>query len=72
MPKTRVENSDQLKLTGLELGRVFNSRSGCMHAIHLKVSIAIVLKTRPKQHIDFLLLDIGPGFILLAFDNASR
>ncbi len=38
-----------------------------MHAIHFKFSIAIVLKTRPKQHIDFLLLDIGPGFTLLAF-----
>ncbi len=44
---------DKLKLTGQALGRVFNFRSGCMHTMHLLLSVAIrpnlELKTRSKQ-----------------------
>ncbi len=44
---------DKLKLTGQTLGRVFNSRRFCMHAMHLLSSLAIRpnldLKTQPKQ-----------------------
>jgi len=44
---------DKLQLTGQNLGRVFNSRSGCMCAMHLCCFEAkwpsLKLKTRPKQ-----------------------
>jgi hypothetical protein len=50
---------DKLKLTGLNLGRVFN----CMYAMHVLYSITIrpnlLLKTRPKQLLATLLLDIA-------------
>ncbi len=53
---------DKLKLTGRTLGRVFNSRRVCMHAMHLLSSVAIwpnlELKTRPKQLLGSLTLDI--------------
>jgi len=45
------------------LGRVFNFRSGCMHTVHLLPSVAIQpnleSKTRPKQLLGSLLLDIA-------------
>jgi hypothetical protein len=44
---------DKLQLTGQNLGRVFNSRSGCMCAMHLCYYEAklpnLKLKTWPKQ-----------------------
>jgi hypothetical protein len=57
---------DKLKLTGLNLGRVFISRSGRMQALQLLYIIAVrsnlELKTRPKQHLGSLLLEIAlPG-----------
>jgi hypothetical protein len=49
-------------LTGQALGRVFNSRSGCMHNMHLLCRIAmqpnLELKTQPKQLLGSLPLDI--------------
>ncbi len=54
---------DKRKLTGRTLGRVFNSRRVCMHAMHLLCSVAIQpnleLKTRPKQLLGSLPLDIA-------------
>ncbi len=54
---------DSLQLKGQNLGRVFNSRSGCMHATHLFGYEAklpnLKLKTRPKQFLGSLLLDIA-------------
>jgi hypothetical protein len=44
---------DKLQLTGQNLGRVFNSRSDCMSAMHLfcyeAEQLNLKLKTRPKQ-----------------------
>jgi hypothetical protein len=44
--------------TCLNLGRVYNSRGGCVHATHLFCSIgkltSLEWKTRPKQHYGFL------------------
>jgi len=49
--KTHV--TDKLQLRGQNLGRVFNSRSGCLCAAHLCSYEAkqprLKLKTRPKQ-----------------------
>ncbi len=61
---------EKLKLTGQTLGRVFNSRRVCMHAMHLLNSVAIrpdlELKTRPKQLLGSLPLDIVlPGICKL-------
>jgi hypothetical protein len=43
----------KLKLTGRNLGRVFNFRSGCMHAVNLYCHEAkgtnLELKTWPEQ-----------------------
>ncbi len=51
---------DKLWLLGLNLGRVFSSRSGCMRAMHLLNSGTSLpnlgLKTRTKQFIGSLLL----------------
>jgi hypothetical protein len=48
-----AQGMDKLQLAGLNLGRVFNSRSGCMWARHLFCYEAkqpnLKLKTRPKQ-----------------------
>jgi len=30
---------DKLKLIGLNLGRAFNSRSGCLHAVHFLCTV---------------------------------
>jgi hypothetical protein len=53
---------DKLQLTGQTLGRVFSSRSGCMLAMQLLSSVAaqpnVKLKTRPKQCLGTLPLDI--------------
>jgi hypothetical protein len=53
---------DKLQLTGQNLGRVFNFRSGCVHAVHLLyygVKLPnLKLKTRPKQLLGYLLLHI--------------
>jgi hypothetical protein len=55
---------DKLQLAGQNLGRVFNSRSGCMCARHLFCYEAkqpnLKLKTRPKQ----LLGSLPIGFAL--------
>jgi hypothetical protein len=49
---------DKLKLTGQHLGRVFNSISGRMIAMHVLLCIAIrpnlELKTQPKRLLGFL------------------
>ncbi len=63
---------DKLQLKGQSLGRVFNSRSGCMHATHLFGYEAklpdLKLKTRHKQLLGSLLLDIAlPGL-----DNSNN
>jgi hypothetical protein len=54
---------DKLQLTGQNLGRVFNFRSGCLCAVRLLCSKAIrpnvKLRTRPKQLLYSLLLDIA-------------
>jgi hypothetical protein len=51
---------DKLKLTGLNLGRVFHSRLGCAcigHAIvHITKQPNLKLKTQPKQLLGSLLL----------------
>jgi hypothetical protein len=49
---------DKLQLTGRNLGRVFNSRSGCMCALHLSGYKTkwpnLKLSTRPKQLLGYL------------------
>jgi len=60
---------DKLKLTGLNQGRVFNSRNGCNHAISVLRSIrklsTLDLKTRPKQLSGYLpLAFVHPASIL--------
>jgi hypothetical protein len=57
---------DKLQLTGLNLGRVFNSRGGHVYAMHscsyLSKLPNLKLKTRPKQLLGSLPLDIElPG-----------
>ncbi len=53
---------DKLQLAGRNLGRVFNFRSGHLHAAHLQcfqVKLPnLRLKTQPKQLLGSLLLDI--------------
>jgi hypothetical protein len=53
---------DKLQLTGWNLDRVFNSRSGCVFAMHLSCFETklpnLMLKTRPKQLVGSLPLDI--------------
>ncbi len=55
-----TESMDKLQLTGQNLGRVFNSRSDCMSALHLFCYEAkqpnLKLKTRPKQLLGSILL----------------
>jgi hypothetical protein len=60
---------DKLQLRGQNLGRVFNSRSGCVNAMQLRCSEIklsnLMLKTRPKQLLSSLPLDIAlPGSLL--------
>jgi hypothetical protein len=60
---------DKLQLTGQNLGRVFNSRSGRVHALQLHFSETkqpnLKLKTRPKQLLGSLPLVIAlPGQML--------
>ncbi len=54
---------DKLQLTGLNLGRVFNSRSGCVCAMQLlcfETKLPYLMsKTRPKQLLGYLPLDIA-------------
>ncbi len=54
---------DKLQLTGQNLGGVFNFRSGHLHSGHLwcyPVKLPnLKLKTRPKQLLGFLPLDIA-------------
>ncbi len=56
------QGMDKIQLTGRTLGRILNSRRVCMHAMHLLSGVAIrpnlVLKTRPKQLLGSLQLDI--------------
>ncbi len=53
-----VQSMDKLKLTGLNLGRVFNSRLGsaCIGRaiVHITKQPNLKLKTRPKQLLDSL------------------
>jgi len=53
---------DKLQLTGRNLGRVLNVRSGQLHAVHLRcypVKLPhLVLKTQPKQLLGSLVLDL--------------
>jgi hypothetical protein len=53
---------DKLQLTGQNLGQVFNFRYGRVHAVHLHccgVKLPnLKLKTRPKQRLGSLPLDI--------------
>jgi len=55
---------DKLKLTRPNLGRVFNSRSGCLGTMKLLCSVAVrpnlELKTRPKQLLGSLPLESLP------------
>jgi hypothetical protein len=55
--------TDKLQLKGQNLGRVFNFRSGCVHAMRLfcyRVKLPnLKLKTRPKQLLGPLPLDIA-------------
>jgi hypothetical protein len=62
---------DKLQLAGLQIGRVFNFRSGHLHAAHLwcfQVKLPnLRLKTWPKQLLGYLLLDIAlPEYTLVA------
>ncbi len=54
---------DKLQLTGRNLGRVFNFRSGHLHAVHLWCYTLklpnLKLNTQPKQFLGSLLLDIA-------------
>jgi hypothetical protein len=54
---------DKLQLTGQNLGRIFNSGSGCGIAVQLYFSETeqpnLNLKTRPKQLLPSLSLDIA-------------
>jgi hypothetical protein len=54
---------DKLELTGRNLARVFNSRRGCVQAMHRLCSEIIwpnlELKTLPKQLLGYLPLDIA-------------
>jgi hypothetical protein len=57
---------DKLQLTGQNLGRVFNFKSGCVCAMQLSCFETklpnLMLKTRPKQLLGSLPLDITlPG-----------
>jgi hypothetical protein len=58
---------DKLQLTGQNLGQFFNSRSGCMCAMHLCSYEAkqpnLKLKTQPKQRL---------GSLPLAFTLPAR
>jgi hypothetical protein len=64
---------DKLRLTGQNLGRVFNIRSGHLHAAAFLVSSVklpnLQLKTRPKQLLGYLPLNIvlpaGSLYVLL-------
>jgi hypothetical protein len=53
---------DKLQLTGQNLGRVFKFRRGCIHVIQLYYFETklpkLKLKTRPKQLLGSLLVDI--------------
>jgi hypothetical protein len=53
----------KLQLTGQNLGRVFNFRYGRVHAVHFICNGVklhnLKLKTRPKQLLDYLPLDIA-------------
>ncbi len=55
--------SDKLQQTGQKSGRVFNSRSGCAHAVPLhrfETKLTnLKLKTLPKQLLGYLPLDIA-------------
>jgi hypothetical protein len=54
---------DNLQLIGQNLGRVFNSTSGCVHVMQLNCFVTklpnLKLKTLPKQRLGYLLLDIA-------------
>jgi hypothetical protein len=62
---------DKLQPTGRNLGQVFNFRSGHLHSVHLWCYLVklpnLKLKTRPKQLLGSLSLDIAlpVGIILL-------
>ncbi len=59
----------KLQLTEKNLGRVFNSRSGCMCVMHLNCYEAkwpdLRLKTRPKQLVGYLPLAFALSSIII-------
>jgi hypothetical protein len=63
---------DKLQLTGRNLGRVFNSRSGCLCAMQLCCFGTklpnLMLKTWPKQLLGYLPLDIALPFCRFSMD----
>jgi hypothetical protein len=67
-----INYMEKLKLTGQNLGRVFNFRSGRVHAVHLmcyRVKLQnLKLKTWPKQLLGSRPLDIAlAGYTFLSF-----
>jgi hypothetical protein len=69
---------DKLQLTGQNVGRVFNFRSGHLHSEHLWCYPAklpkLKLKTRPKQLLGSLPLDIAlpDGTLKLSVVNRQK
>jgi hypothetical protein len=57
-----------IDLTEQNMSRVFNFRSGCLHALHFLHNVAIrsnlKLKTQPKQLLSYLPLNIAPRSII--------
>ncbi len=71
---------DKLQITGQNLGRVFNSKSGCMYPMHLCCCEAklpsLKLKTWPNHLVGYLPLDIAltnsnKSFVVHAQTNQS-
>jgi len=65
-----------LQLTGQNLGRVFNFRSGHLHVAHLwcyQVKLPnLKLKTRPKQPLGYLPLDFAFPIFLLSLKTSAK
>jgi hypothetical protein len=66
----------KLQLTGQNLGRVFNFRNDHVHAVHFPCYIVkwpnLKLKTRPKQLLGYLPLDIALPNHLIAFLSSGK
>jgi len=65
--------TDRLQLRRQNMGRVFNSRSGCMHAMHFFCYEAkrpnLKLKTRPKQLLSNLQLDVAVATYTIKYES---